>query len=172
MAKSLKTAAQGLHGRGDPAAKRQVVVGEEGDAHSRPNSTRGAAPRSSIPPEQQAARAQPALEAERGTTDALATFHRHPARNHSYSSGRSGSLPRSSLSKSPGLIDSSHSLIRAGSSALPGPSGSLATLTSIDSALVSTSSSTNMGASTRSASAMASEGRESTVRSVDPSRRW
>src|SRR6266404_4341050 len=87
-----------------------------------------------------------------------------------YSSGR-GSLPRSIRSKSPGFSDSSHSLILAGSSPFPVPI-SVSLATSTVRALCTTSSSTKIGAPTRSARAMASDGRESTVMSAPPRRRW
>src|SRR6185503_5000676 len=73
------------------------------------------------------------------------------------------------FSKSSGLMFCSHSRSCSGSSAFIG-SPSLAT--SILPALGNTSSSTKMGAATRSASAMASDGRESTVYSAPPSLRW
>src|SRR5215468_661962 len=68
-------------------------------------------------------------------------------------------------------MESSHSLILAWSSVLlPESSCSFATSTFL--ALATTSSSTKMGAATRRASAMASEGRESTAISAEPSWRW
>src|SRR5262249_32276758 len=71
------------------------------------------------------------------------------------------------FSKSSGLMFCSHSLSRSGSSAFTG-SAPPSFATSRVFALRTTSSSTKIGAATRSASAIASDGRESTVYSCSP----